>query len=546
MIKKTKKMIVTCALPYANESIHLGHILEHIQADIWVRYQKMQGNKVFFICADDAHGTAIMIKSKKLKQNPKKLIKKIHSEHHKDLIDFNINYDNYYSTHSKENYKLIKLIYKRLKKNGFIKTKTTYQFYDKKENIFLPDRFIKGNCPKCKSHNQFGDNCEICGEIYNSIDILNPKSTISNSIPIIKKSKHLFFNLPHFKNMLHNWINSNILQKEITNKTKEWIKSGLKSWNISRDHPYFGFKIPNVSNKYFYVWLDATIGYMGTFKNLCNKKNYISFNDFWKKNSKHKLYHFIGKDIIYFHTLFWPSILEGSNFRKPTNIFVHGYLTINGKKMSKSKGNFIKARDYLNYLEPDCLRYYYASKLSSKIKDINFNTKNFVEKVNTDIVNKIVNLASRNANFIEKYFNGYLSKQISNTKLYDKFINEKNNIEIFFLNRETKKVTQKIIFLANLANQYINKKAPWKIKIEEKNKSLHNICSMGIHLFRILIIYLKPILPSLANKTELFLNTSLSWNNIKIPLISHKIRPFKILFKRIQLKKVNNIFYKNK
>ncbi|MCR3754847.1 MAG: methionine--tRNA ligase [Candidatus Westeberhardia cardiocondylae] len=545
MSSNIQKMIVTCALPYSNNSLHLGHMLEHIQADIWVRYQKMQKHKVFFICADDAHGTPIMLQAKKFKKTPEEIIQKIKIEHQKDLSDFHIHYDNYHTTHSKENKKLLILIYRRLKQNGFIKSRIIYQFYDIKENIFLPDRFIKGNCPKCKANNQYGDNCEICGATYNPTDLVNPKSTISNSIPIIKKSKHLFFDLPYFSNMLHTWINSGTLQKEIVNKTKEWIQLGLQEWNISRDSPYFGFKIPNVLNKYFYVWLDAPIGYMGTFQNLCNKKDNIVFDDFWKTNSVHGLYHFIGKDIIYFHTLFWPAILEGSKFRKPTNIFVHGHLMVNGQKMSKSRGTFIKTRDYLQYLDADCLRYYYASKLSSNIKDINFDTENFVKKINTDIVNKIVNLASRNASFIHKYFQGYLSNKILHQELYHIFIYAKKDIENAFHIRETNKVIQKVIFLVNLANQYINQQAPWSIsEKKEKNKKLHNICSMGIHLFYIIMIYLKPILPSLANKVETFLNTSLSWENIQKPLLSHKIRPFRILFKRIQINEVNNIFYK--
>ncbi|CEN32256.1 Methionine--tRNA ligase [Candidatus Westeberhardia cardiocondylae] len=542
----TKKiMLITCALPYANGPIHLGHMLEHIQADIWVRYQKMRGNQVFFICADDAHGTPIMLKAKKLKKKPEEIIKKINLEHKKDLMNFNIQYDNYYSTHSNENKKLLILIYKRLQNKNLIKKRSTLQFFDTKTNIFLPDRFIKGNCPKCKSKNQYGDNCEICGAIYNPVDLINPKSTISNSTPIIKKSKHLFFNLPYFQNMLYHWIHSGILQKEIINKTNEWIKHGLKEWNISRDAPYFGFKIPNTKNKYFYVWLDATIGYMGSFKNFCKKYNYISFNKFWKKNSKHKLYHFIGKDIIYFHTLFWPAILEASEFRKPTKIFVHGYLMVNGKKMSKSRGTFVTAKNYLKHLDSDCLRYYYASKLSSNIKDINFNLENFVEKINTDIVNKIINLAARNASFINKYFNGNLSKKISNPILYKIFTDSKKQIEEAFDKRELNQVIKKIISLTNIANHYINEQAPWKIKKQnKKNENLQNICSMGIYLFKILMTYLKPILPSLVKKTEIFLNTSLSWKDIKKPFVLNKIQPFKKLFQRISINEANKIFKK--
>ncbi len=541
MINKNKKILVTCALPYANGPIHLGHMLEHIQADIWVRYQRMQGNIVYFICADDAHGTPIMIKAKKLKINIESMIKKINKEHKKDFLKFNISYNNYYSTHSKENLVLCNLIFNRLRKKKLINIKNISQLYDKKISIFLPDRYVKGTCPKCFSINQYGDNCEICSAVYDSINLINPKSILSNSIPIIRNSKHFFFNLPKMKNFLYKWINSNNLQKEVINKIKEWFISGLKSWDISRDDPYFGFEIPGTIKKYFYVWLDAPIGYMGTFKNLCNKEKNIKFKDFWNKDSKNEIYHFIGKDIIYFHCLFWPALLKGSNFKTPTNLFVHGYLTINGKKMSKSKGTFIKASTYLVHLDPDYLRYYFASKLSSKINDIDFNVKNFVECINVHIINKIVNLASRCSKFIEKEFSCYLSNELSDPILYDFFINSSYDVKRLFNSREFSSVIKKVIELSDIANKYIDEKKPWILKNKKNKKKLQNVCSMGINFFKVLMIYLKPIVPSLSIRVEKFLNIELSWNNIKNPLFNHKIKPFKFLMNRLSISQVNKI-----
>lgn len=542
-----KKMLVTCALPYANGPIHLGHMLEHIQADIWVRYKKMKGNKVYFICADDTHGTAVMLKAKQLGMSPEDMINIINYEHKEDFINFNINYDNYSSTHSEENRKLSILIYKILKKNGYIKSKIISQFYDPKKFIFLPDRFIKGTCPKCFSLDQYGDNCNNCGAIYNSIELINPISTISNEVPILKKSEHFFFNLPAFKKKLLIWINSGALQKQVINKIKEWFKKGLKEWDISRDELYFGFEIPDTLGKYFYVWLDAPIAYISTFKDLCKIRNNINFKKFWKVNSKYELYHFIGKDIIYFHSVFWPAILEGINFRKPTNIFVHGYITINGMKMSKSKGTFIKAKTFLNHLDPDCLRYYYATKLSSNIDDIDLNLKDFVQKVNTDIVNKLVNLASRNANFINKNYNNTLSNKLDNPDLYKTFIKYSFKIDKAFNNRENNLAIKNIIFLADLANQYIDNKSPWKIvKNYGYTDHVHDICSMGIQLFRILMIFLKPVIPSLAKRVEKFLNIKLLWDDISKPLLSHRINYFEKLFKRITLKQIKNIIKESK
>ncbi len=407
MTQVAKKILVTCALPYANGSIHLGHMLEHIQADVWVRYQRMRGHEVNFICADDAHGTPIMLKAQQLGITPEQMIGEMSQEHQTDFAGFNISYDNYHSTHSEENRQLSELIYSRLKENGFIKNRTISQLYDPEKGMFLPDRFVKGTCPKCKSPDQYGDNCEVCGATYSPTELIEPKSVVSGATPVMRDSEHFFFDLPSFSEMLQAWTRSGALQEQVANKMQEWFESGLQQWDISRDAPYFGFEIPNAPGKYFYVWLDAPIGYMGSFKNLCDKRgDSVSFDEYWKKDSTAELYHFIGKDIVYFHSLFWPAMLEGSNFRKPSNLFVHGYVTVNGAKMSKSRGTFIKASTWLNHFDADSLRYYYTAKLSSRIDDIDLNLEDFVQRVNADIVNKVVNLASRNAGFINKRFDG--------------------------------------------------------------------------------------------------------------------------------------------
>ncbi|WP_410051803.1 methionine--tRNA ligase [Buchnera aphidicola] len=538
-----RKILVTCALPYANGSIHIGHMLEHIQADIWVRYHRMKGNEVWFVSADDAHGTAIMLKSKKLGISPNDLIKKIQKEHQQDFINFNISHDNYHSTHSIENLFLSRKIFAILNKKKLIQEKTIFQFYDNVKNMFLPDRFIQGQCVFCNAENQYGDNCDHCGATYEPIDLVNPISVISGSKPILKKTKHLYFRLPSFKSMLKKWVNSGVLSKSVLKKTEEWFELGLKSWCISRDAPYFGFKIPRFPNKYFYVWLDAPIGYISTFKNLCYKKPRLNFNDLWNEQSNYELYHFIGKDIIYFHTLFWPAILEAASLRKPNGIFVHGYLTINGIKLSKSRiSALIKAKDWIKCFNSDSLRYYYASKLSNNTNDIEINLEQFVQKINSDIVNKLVNLASRNVSFIEKNFNGYLSKKLSDMKIYQYFVEASVVIEKYFENREFNLVIQESMRLIDIANKYINEKKPWTIQKTEKNQYvLQEICSMGINLFRIVMIFLKPILPDLAIKTENFLISKLTLDSIDQPLLHHKLNKFTPLYQRINIKKINDL-----
>ncbi|MBK5144857.1 methionine--tRNA ligase [Budviciaceae bacterium BWR-B9] len=547
MAQVAKKILVTCALPYANGSIHLGHILEHIQADIWVRYQRMRGHQVNFICADDAHGTPIMLKAQQLGVTPESMIDEMSREHQKDFAGFSISYDNYHSTHSEENRELSELIYGRLKSNGFIKNRTISQLYDPEKSMFLPDRFVKGTCPRCKAPDQYGDNCEVCGATYSPTELINPRSVVSGATPEMRETEHFFFDLPAFQEMLQAWTRSGALQEQVANKMQEWFDTGLQQWDITRDAPYFGFEIPDAPGKYFYVWLDAPIGYMGSFKNLCNKRDDLSFDEYWREGSDTELYHFIGKDIVYFHSLFWPAMLEGSQFRKPSNLFVHGYVTVNGAKMSKSRGTFIQASTYLKHLDPDCLRYYYAAKLSSRIDDIDLNLEDFVQRVNADIVNKVVNLASRNAGFISKRFDGQLSTKLADSELYKTFIQSAKTIAEYYDQREFNKAIREIMALADIANRYVDEQAPWVVAKEEgRDEDLQLICSMGINMFRVLMTYLKPVLPSLTERAEAFLNKELHWDEIEQPLLGHKVNGFKALFNRIDSDKVDAMIESSK
>ncbi len=533
-------MLVTCALPYANGSIHLGHMLEHIQADIWVRYQRMRGHQVHFICADDAHGTPIMLKAQQMGITPEEMIAAVSKEHQADFAGFNISFDNYHSTHSDENRELAELIYGRLKNGGFIKSRTISQLFDPEKSMFLPDRFVKGTCPKCKSPEQYGDNCDSCGATYSPTELIDPKSAVSGATPVMKDSEHFFFDLPQFEKWLAEWVRgSGAIQEEMANKMQEWFESGLQQWDITRDAPYFGFEIPGAPGKYFYVWLDAPIGYMASFKNLCNKRGDIDFDSYWKADSDAELYHFIGKDIAYFHCLFWPSMLEGANFRKPTKVNVHGYVTVNGAKMSKSKGTFIKASTYLNHLDPECLRYYYAAKLNSRIDDLDLNLEDFVQRVNADVVNKLVNLASRNAGFIAKRFGGKLAATCAEPELYAEFANARTTIAEAYESREFSRAIREIMALADKANRYVDDKAPWVIaKQEGADAELQAVCSVGINLFRVLMAYLKPVMPLLAERAEAFLAEPLSWDGIEMPLVDHTVAPFKALFSRIEPAKI--------
>ncbi len=547
MAQVAKKILVTCALPYANGSIHLGHMLEHIQADVWVRYQRMRGHEVNFICADDAHGTPIMLKAQQLDMTPEQMIGEMSQEHQKDFAGFNISYDNYHSTHSEENRELSSLIYSRLKENGFIKNRTISQLYDPEKGMFLPDRFVKGTCPKCKAADQYGDNCEVCGATYSPTELIEPKSVVSGATPVLRESEHFFFDLPAFSEMLQAWTRSGALQEQVANKMQEWFESGLQQWDISRDAPYFGFEIPGAPGKYFYVWLDAPIGYMGSFKNLCDKRGDLNFDDWWNKDSDAELYHFIGKDIVYFHSLFWPAMLEGSGFRKPNNLFVHGYVTVNGAKMSKSRGTFIKASTWLKHFDADSLRYYYSAKLSPRIDDIDLSLEDFVQRVNSDIVNKVVNLASRNAGFIAKRFGGELSAELDSPELYQSFVDAAQSIGDAWEKREFSRAVREIMALADQANRYVDEKAPWVVaKQEGRDADLQRICSMGINLFRVLMTWLKPVLPELSARAEAFLNVELTWDGIAQPLLSHKVNTFKALYSRIDMKQVDALIEESK
>jgi methionyl-tRNA synthetase len=542
-----RKILVTSALPYANGPIHLGHLVEYIQTDIWVRFQKQRGNQCYFICADDTHGTPIMLKADREGITPEELISKVGIEHLADFTEFNVIFDNYHSTHSEENRVFSSLIYNRLRTAGHINSRTITQAYDPVKLMFLPDRFIKGECPKCGALDQYGDGCEACGATYSPIELKNAVSAISGEKPIEKDSVHYFFNLADFASMLNEWTTEGHLQPEVCNKLAEWLKSGLQQWDISRDAPYFGFEIPDAPGKYFYVWLDAPIGYMASFKNLCDKQG-LSFDEFWSEDSTTELYHFIGKDIIYFHALFWPAMLSGANFRLPTAIFAHGFLTVNGEKMSKSRGTFITARTYLNHLNPEYLRYYFAAKLNAGVDDIDLNFDDFSQRVNSDLVGKVVNIGSRCSGFINKRFDNKLSSSCSEPALFQEFINANTQIAEFYDTREYGKAMREIMALADKANQYIDEKKPWLIaKEDNKNSELHDICSVGINLFRLLMAYLKPVTPSLATEAEKFLAIETQvWPNRATPLIDHTINTFIPLMIRVEADKISAIIDNSK
>ncbi|MCU7799154.1 MAG: methionine--tRNA ligase [gamma proteobacterium symbiont of Lucinoma myriamae] len=539
---KNRKILVTSALPYANGSIHLGHLVEYIQTDIWVRFQKMQGHECYYVCADDAHGTPIMLRAQSEGITPEQLISDTSDEHQADFKDFAVNFDNFHSTHSPENRFFAETIYNRLNNAGHISKRTISQAYDPEKEMFLPDRFIKGECPKCGAEDQYGDNCEACGATYSTTELKNAVSVVSGAKPIEKDSEHYFFKLPDFESMLKEWTASGHLQDEVSNKLQEWFEAGLQEWDISRDAPYFGFEIPNAPGKYFYVWLDAPIGYIASFKNLCDKKG-IDFDSFWEADSNTELYHFIGKDIIYFHGLFWPAILHGSGFRTPTAIFSHGFLTVDGKKMSKSRGTFIKARTYLNELNPEYLRYYFSAKLGSGVTDLDLNLEDFRLRVNSDLVGKVVNIASRCAGFVKKKFNSTLSDNISEPELFAQFADASESIAGHYEKREFSKAIREIMALADLANQYIDEKKPWQaIKEEGREQEVHDVCSMGLNLFRQLMIYLSPALPVMAEKTCDFLNIdAMQWSDAQTPLTGHEIKKFKPLMMRVEEDKVQAV-----
>jgi len=542
MSQESRKILVTSALPYANGPIHIGHLVEYIQTDIWSRFQKMRGHECWYVCADDAHGTPIMLHARKLGIEPEELIERIWKEHNQDFSDFAIAFDNYYSTHSPENQEMANLIYANNRDAGHIERKTISQAFDPEANMFLPDRFIKGTCPKCDADDQYGDNCEACGATYSPTDLKNPVSAVSGATPIEKDSEHLFFQLSDFEQMLKEWHKAGHVQEEMANKMDEWFEAGLSDWDISRDAPYFGFEIPDAPGKYFYVWLDAPIGYIASFKNLCSKNDALDFDEFWKAGTQTtELYHFIGKDIINFHALFWPAMLHGAGFRMPNAVYAHGFLTVDGAKMSKSRGTFIKARTYLDHLNPEYLRYYFAAKLGSGVDDIDLNLEDFQQRVNSDLVGKVVNIASRNAGFIKKRFAGKLSDVLAEPELFQSFIKAGETIAEHYENREFSRAVREIMALADKANQYIDEKKPWVIAKEDgKEQELHEVCSMGLNLFRVLIGYLRPILPITAAASEQFLQIEpLNWDALATPLTGHEIARFKPLMTRIERDKID-------
>ena len=534
-----RKILVTSALPYANGPIHLGHLVEYIQTDIWTRFQKMRGHECHYVCADDTHGTPIMLRADREGISPEQLIAQVEQEHRADFDAFGVAFDHYHSTHSEENKTLSSLIYKRLRDGGHINSRSITQAFDPVKNMFLPDRFIKGDCPKCGAADQYGDNCEACGATYSPMDLKNPVSAISGEKPIEKDSVHYFFNLKDFSDMLNDWTRAGHLQSEVMNKMAEWLENGLQEWDISRDAPYFGFEIPDAPGKYFYVWLDAPIGYMASFKAFCDKQG-MNFDEFWAEDSTTELYHFIGKDIVYFHALFWPAMLHGAKFRTPSAVFAHGFLTVNGEKMSKSRGTFIKARTYLDHLNPEYLRYYFAAKLSSGVDDIDLSFDDFTQRVNADLVGKVVNIGSRCSGFINKRFDGMLSNTCTELELFQEFIDAESDIANLYENREFGKAMRVIMALADKANLYIDEKKPWLIAKEEgKDQELQDVCSVALNLFRILVAYLKPVIPALAANAEEFLNLPpQTWPSDALPLASHKINAFKPLMTRVDPEKI--------
>ena len=536
--EKNNRVIITSALPYANGDLHIGHLLEHVQTDIWVRLLRANNITCQYVCASDAHGTPIMLRAKELETKPEKMVEEFRSSHMRDLESFNISHDNFYTTHSEENKYFSELIYNKAKESGFIESKQIEQLFDKSAGLFLSDRYVKGTCPKCSAEDQYGDNCEICGAKYEAAELINPVSTISGQKPIVKTSEHVFFKLSKLETNVANWMKATPLQEAVKNKLEEWFQQGLKDWDISRDSPYFGFEIPDMPGKYFYVWLDAPIGYIASLENYLRAKNDESAEEVWSETANTEIYHFIGKDIMNFHALFWPALLETSKFKKPSNVFVHGFLGLNGAKMSKSKGNFLSMRDYLDILDADYIRYYLASKLSPSIDDIDLNYDDFQKKVNSDLVGKFVNIASRSAGFLKKNDN-----QIGNIidhEFYDNFISSKNEITNLFADLEYSKAIKEIMKLADSANAYVDEKKPWILAKDEKNKDeVIKIASTTINLFRVINTYLKIVIPNTCSKGESFLNEIISSiDDIDTPLTNHKLDSFSPILNRLEDEKL--------
>ena len=554
----TRKILVTSALPYANGSIHLGHMVEHIQTDVWVRFQKLRGHECYYCCADDTHGTPVMLAAQKQGIAPEDMIAKVREEHLADFTGFNIGYDNYYSTHSPENKQFSQDIYRALKANGKIESRVIEQLFDPEKQMFLPDRFVKGECPKCHAQDQYGDNCEVCGTTYSPTELINPYSAVSGAKPELRESEHFFFKLGECADFLKAWTSGNNphdgkphLQAEALNKMKEWLGEGeettLSDWDISRDAPYFGFEIPDAPGKYFYVWLDAPVGYMASFKNLCDRIG-IDFDEYFKADSQTEMYHFIGKDILYFHALFWPAMLHFSGHRAPTGVYAHGFLTVDGQKMSKSRGTFITAKSYLEQgLNPEWMRYYIAAKLNSKIEDIDLNLQDFISRVNSDLVGKYVNIAARASGFIAKRFEGRL-KDVSDSALLAKLAAESETIAEQYENREYAKALRDIMALADIVNEYVDANKPWELaKQEGQDERLHEVCSELINAFTMLTAYLAPVLPKVAENAAKFLNLeAITWANTRETLGEHAINKYEHLMQRVEQKQVDDLIEANK
>ena len=532
----SRKILVTSALPYVNGSPHMGHLVEYLQTDIWVRFQKLRGHDCIYVCASDAHGTPIMLKARELGITPEALTEGYAAEFVNDFRDFGVDFDNYHTTHSPENEALVREMFAVLRDKGDIYTRTIEQAYDEKEGMFLPDRFVRGTCPFCKTEDQYGDACENCSKTYTPADLIDPVSVISGTAPVRRESEHYFFKLSAYDDRLRRWMKEATLDKNVIAKLDEWFEAGLQDWDISRDAPYFGFRIPGTDDKYFYVWLDAPVGYMASFRNLCERRKDLDFDSYWRPGSDAEVYHFIGKDIMYFHTLFWPAVLDGSGFRTPTSVFAHGFLTVNGQKMSKSRGTFIKARTYLDNLDPSFLRYYYAAKLGPTIEDIDLNLDDFVARVNSDLVGKLVNIASRCAGFINKRFDGKLSDRLPDEALFAEFAGASESIASHYESREFSKAMRAIMALADKANRYIDDRKPWvMVKDPEHAEDVQLVCTQGLNMFRSLMIYLSPVIPAVAGKARQFLrDDSWQWQDAAQPLLSTTVSTFEPLLTRVE------------
>jgi methionyl-tRNA synthetase len=548
MSSTQRRLLVTSALPYANGPIHLGHMVEYVQTDIWVRFQKLMGNNCTYVCADDAHGTPIMLRAQNEGITPEDLIGRIWQEHTRDFAGFGIGFDHYHSTHSNENKVLAQGIYIKLRDAGLITEKEIEQAFDPVKEMFLPDRFVKGECPKCGAADQYGDSCESCGATYSPLDMKNPVSTITSATPIAKSSRHYFFDLPKLQDWLSGWIRSEgRLPSQLVNKLDEWFSDGLQPWDISRDAPYFGFEIPDTVDKFFYVWLDAPIGYMGSFRAYCDKSG-VNFDDYWKADSDTELYHFIGKDIVYFHTLFWPSMLHAAGYRTPTAVFAHGFLTVNGQKMSKSRGTFVTAEAYLKHLPAQALRYYFAAKLSSRVEDIDLSMEDFVQRVNSDLVGKLVNIASRCSGFVHKFFDGKLATlDAEHAALLQPYQAASDTIAKLYEQREFAHAMREIMALADNANAWIAEVAPWQqAKDDAKRDALHQSTTLALNIFRVLMVYLSPVLPEMSAQARTFLTESdWTWDSAQTALESHVIAPYSALFTRLDLKQVEAMMTDN-